>query len=149
MDLLAQVTRQLDSLQGETGSLLADEVVRTILAVEMGYVDALFPDDAKLGEERTPLAGERADTLRIRLARRMHEAFEYLARVESNSVIAALDGQLDDFNVTLDAKDEILTSAQGILDERVHLMEAEGLELVAQMDSVAAWAGRRRTADAG
>ena len=128
-----------DSLRGGLSTPLADGAVRSILIVEMGYLDALFPDQAKLGEERTPISGERADTLKARLTYRMHEAFDYLATAEAAAVLAELDAQLDAYGITLDAKDEILTAARETLAQRVRLVEAEGREQLIQLDSAMAW----------
>jgi hypothetical protein len=137
-----------DSLRGGLPTPLADGAVRSILTVEIGYLDALFPDQAKLGEERSPISGERADTLKARLTYRMHEAFDYLATAEAAAVLAELDAQLDAYGITLDAKDEILTAARETLAQRVWLVEAEGREQLIQLDSAMAWedaeARRRR-----
>jgi len=113
--------------------------VRSILAAEMGHLDVLYPELALLGQDRRPVSGEAADTLRIRVARRMHEAFEYLAAAEAAGVLASLDEELDGYNVSLDTQDEILSAAREILDSRVRAMEAEGRELVARFDSATAW----------
>ena len=128
-----------DSLRGGLPTPLADGAVRSILTVEMGYLDALFPDQAKLGEERIPITGERADTLKARLTYRMHEAFDYLATAEAAAVLAELDAQLDAYGITLDAKDEILTAARETLAQRVRLVEAEGREQLIQLDSAMVW----------
>lgn len=149
-----KVAATADSLAIAKSPPLADDAVRSILATEIGYLDALFPSLASLGEERLPISGEEADTLRFRLARRMHETFEYLATTESAGVLAALDTQLDAYNITLDAKDEILAAAEETLNQRVRLMEAEGRQLVAQLDSAQTWeraegARRRRLSGAG
>lgn len=122
-----------------SASALADDAVRSILAVEIGYIDALFPDQAKLGEERTPISGERADTLKARLTYRMHEAFDYLAAAEAAAVLEGLDAQLVGYGITLDAKDDILTAARETLARRVRLVEAEGRDQILQLDSALAW----------
>jgi len=142
------VTMQGDSAGAMVRVALADDAVRSILSTEVGYLDALYPGDARLGEERTALSGERADTLKVRLAYRMHDAFEYLATAEAAAVLESLDAQLDAYNVTLDAKDEILTAVRATLEQRVEMVEAEGYEIRLQSDSSLAWerteARRRR-----
>jgi hypothetical protein len=104
----------------------------------MGYLDVLFPELARIGEERSPLSQEMTDTLKSRLARRMHEGIEYLATEEAAGVLSALDAQLDSYAVPSEAKQEILTAARLTLDQRVRMMKAEGAALLAAEDSLQA-----------
>jgi hypothetical protein len=120
-------------------SLAADEAVEAILRTEIGYLDGRYPEQAPLGEPRRQISGERADTLATRLEYRLHEAFEYLATQEGEGLLLALDAQLDAYNLSADAKEQVMDVARRAVQLRTSLLRESGSVVVSQLDSVNAW----------
>jgi hypothetical protein len=137
--LSEEMTNALVDPNVPTSTQAAQLTIAAVLAREIGYLDTKFPDQAQLGQPRGIIDGERADTLNDLLAPRLHEAFEYLALYEAGALLVELNTQLDQFNLSPDAKEEIMVRAQAILEQRVEAVRDDSGLYVAQTDSLIIW----------
>lgn len=130
----------------------AADAVRSLFMTELGYIDGLYPETAALGEGRTPVSGERLDTLSRRVSLRMNEVFDYVSRQEAQAIRASLSAELARAGITGRAAEEVMASTEKILIERVAQVQAAGLAIRAREDTAFArrqeQAARGRTASA-
>jgi hypothetical protein len=116
------------------GAAASAAAVQRLLATELGYLDAIFPESTSLEGGREPITGERADTLERRMAARFNEAFDYLMAVETEAIRLALYQQLNAEGVGQEATDRVMARADTVLDARLGLIAGHRVTVDAEQD---------------
>jgi hypothetical protein len=113
----------------------AREAIKNILTIELGYIDALYPETNMLGEQRKPLTGARLDTLSRRLPLQLAGGFDFLSRQELESMRTALRDELRRQGVGPEAEERIMKEANRELEARYAATVAYTQAMRAAQDS--------------
>jgi hypothetical protein len=124
------------------------EAVKSVVAAELAYLDALNPDAAALGAGRGPLTRSQADTLTRRLGYRTNEIFDYVLRGQAQAIHDAMKAEMTSRGVDEESQATVLAKVDSVLNDRLAYNLARTREIRLLEDSAYARAAREAAAAA-